>query len=61
MPFEKQLKAFRRVALKVGQKKTIRFILDDSAFTIIGRDYAKKVNYGKHFVFIGDQQAVFEL
>ena len=61
VPFEKQLKAFRRVALKVGQKKTIRFILDDSAFTIIGRDYAKKVNYGKHFVFIGDQQAVFEL
>lgn len=61
VPYEKQLKAFDRVFLKAGQKKTVKFNLDQSAFTIIGRDYKKKINYGRHFVLIGDKKAVIEL
>ncbi len=59
VPCVKALKAFRRVALKAGQKKTVKFVLDESAFTIIGRDYKKHVNKGKYIAFVDDKKVEF--
>lgn len=61
VPCVKALKAFKKVALKAGQKKTVKFTLDSSAFTIIGRDYKKKINYGEHFVMVDDLKVGFKI
>ena len=61
VPYVKTLKAFKKVALKAGQKKTVKFILDKSAFEIVDRDYKKKVNYGEYFVMIDDLKVKFKI
>lgn len=59
VPYEKELKAFRRVKLKAGESKNVCFTLDRSAFIVIDEQYRKKVEHGKHFVLVGDQKAEF--
>ena len=61
VPLEKELKGFRRVKLKAGQRKTVTFVLDEQAFTIIGRDFKKHLNFGKHFVFAGNLKREFTI
>lgn len=61
VPFVKELKAFKRIALKAGQKKTVTFKLDASAFTIIGKDMKKKIAYGKQYVLVGNQKVEFTI
>ena len=51
-PFVKQLKAFDKVLIKKGEKKTVEFLLDDEAFSYIDFDMKTAKNYGEHTISI---------
>lgn len=56
-PYEKLLKAFRRVKLKAGEKKTVKFVLDKSAFSYIDEDMKTNYAHGEYVLSAGDQRA----
>ena len=51
-PFIKQLKAFDKVLIKKGEKKTVEFLLGDDAFSYIDEDMKTAKNYGEHTISI---------
>ena len=53
-PMVKKLRAFKRVALKKGEKKTIEFFLTKEDFLYVGVDMKKQASTGRHIVRIGD-------
>ncbi|MFQ9738066.1 MAG: fibronectin type III-like domain-contianing protein [Christensenellaceae bacterium] len=54
MPYEKLLKAFKRVKLKAGQKRTICFTLDKSAFSYLDLDMKKAYASGEYVISTKD-------
>ncbi len=59
-PFIKRLRAFKKVNLPVGEKKTVEFTLTDKDFTYIDWDMKTAVNRGAHRILIGDLEAEFD-
>ena len=51
-PFVKQLKAFDKVLIKKGEKKTVEFLLGDEAFSYIDFDMKTAKNRGAHTIRI---------
>ena len=49
----KQLKQFQRIALKAGEQRAIRFILDQENLSIIDQNMKPKVEAGEFTVMIG--------
>ena len=56
-PMVKKLRAFKRVSLKKGEKKTVELFLNKEDFTYIGLDMEKQTSTGKHIVRVGDLSA----
>lgn len=61
VPYKSQLKAFKRVRIGAGKSKTVRFVLDESAFYYVNHDMQKKVAKGKYTVRVADQETTFEI
>ena len=57
----KQLKRFEKIFLKAGETKTVKFELDESDFSFIGRDNKRIVEAGEFIVTIGGLQKSFVL
>ena len=53
-PMVKRLRAFKRVALKKGEKKTVELFLTKEDFLYVGVDMKKQASTGRHIVRIGD-------
>lgn len=51
-PFVKKLRAFKKVNLKAGESKTVKFLLDENDFTYIDEDMKTVVNSGEHKIII---------
>jgi beta-glucosidase len=49
----KELKAFQRVQLEPGQKKTLRFVLAPDAFALFDRTLQKTIEPGEFRLFVG--------
>ncbi len=49
-PFIKQLKAFSKVLIKKGEKKTVEFLLTNEAFSYIDENYKTAKNKGMHTI-----------
>ena len=54
VPYEKLLKAFKRVNLKAGQKKTVKFVLDKSAFSYVDLDMKTAYANGEYVISTKD-------
>jgi len=50
------LKGFRRVSLKPGEKRVVRFTLDERAFSLVGNDGRRVVEPGRFTVAVGGKQ-----
>lgn len=59
-PFVKRLRAFKKVNLKKGEKKTVEFTLTDKDFTYIDWDMKTAVNRGAHKILVSDLEAEFD-
>ena len=59
-PFVKRLRAFRKVNLPVGEKKTVEFTLTEKDFTYIDWDMKTAVNRGAHRILIGNLECEFD-
>ena len=59
-PFVKRLRAFKKVELKKGEKKTVEFTLTDKDFTYIDWDMKTAVNRGAHRILISDLEVEFD-
>ena len=59
-PFVKRLRAFKKVNLKKGEKKTVEFTLTDKDFTYIDWDMKTAVNRGAHRILVSDLEAEFD-
>jgi beta-glucosidase len=49
----KELKAFQRVQLEPGQKRTLRFVLSPDAFALFDRKLQKTIEPGEFRLFVG--------
>lgn len=59
-PFVKKLRAFKKVNLKAGEKKTVKFTLTEEDFTYIDENMQTAVNHGKHKILIENLQCEIE-
>jgi beta-glucosidase len=50
------LKGFRRVSLRPGERRTVRFTLDERAFSLIGGDGRRIVEPGRFRIAVGGKQ-----
>ncbi|HSG01499.1 MAG TPA: glycoside hydrolase family 3 C-terminal domain-containing protein, partial [Vicinamibacterales bacterium] len=50
------LKGFRRVSLRPGEKRTVRFTLDERAFSLVGADGRRIVEPGRFRIAVGGKQ-----
>jgi beta-glucosidase len=50
------LKGFERVPLKPGEKRIVRFALDDRAFSLVGQDGRRVVEPGRFRIAVGGKQ-----
>jgi beta-glucosidase len=50
------LKGFRRVSLRPGERQTVRFTLDERAFSLIGADGRRIVEPGRFRIAVGGKQ-----
>jgi beta-glucosidase len=50
------LKGFQRVTLQPGEKRVVRFTLDERAFSLIGKDGQRVVEPGRFTVAVGGKQ-----
>jgi beta-glucosidase len=50
------LKGFQRVSLRPGEKRVVRFTLDDRALSLIGKDGQRVVEPGRFTVAVGGKQ-----
>ena len=60
-PVVKKLRAFTRIALRAGEKKTVRFRLGKADFSYVGLDMKKQVATGGYTVSIGNLEGTFEV
>ena len=60
-PVVKKLRAFTRIALRVGEKETVRFRLGKADFSYVGLDMKKQVATGGYTVRVGDLEGKFEV
>ena len=54
VPYEKLLKSFKRVFLKAGQTKAVKFILDKSAFSYVDVNMKKSYARGEYVISTKD-------
>ena len=59
-PFVKRLRAFKKVSLAKGEKKTVEFTLTEKDFTYIDFDMKTAVNRGAHRILIADKEVEFD-
>lgn len=59
-PFVKRLRAFKKVHLAKGEKKTVEFTLTDKDFTYIDFDMKTATNRGAHKILIGELEFEFD-
>jgi beta-glucosidase len=52
----RSLKGFRRVSLKPGERRVVRFTLDERAFSLVGEDGRRLVAPGRYTVAVGGKQ-----
>ncbi len=52
-PMVKKLRAFKRVPLKKGEKKTVELFLNKEDFLYVGVDMKKQASTGRHIVHVG--------
>ena len=50
------LKGFQRVSLKPGEKRVVRFTLDDRALSLVGPDGQRVVEPGRFTIAVGGKQ-----
>ena len=50
------LKGFQRVSLKPGEKRVVRFTLDERAFSLVGNDGRRIVEPGRFTIAVGGKQ-----
>ena len=50
------LKGFQRVSLKPGEKRVVRFSLDDRALSLVGKDGQRVVEPGRFTIAVGGKQ-----
>ncbi len=50
------LKGFQRVSLKPGEKRVVRFALDERAFSLVGQDGQRVVEPGRFSIAVGGKQ-----
>jgi beta-glucosidase len=50
------LKGFQRVSLKPGEKRVVRFTLDERAFSLVGQDGQRVVEPGRFTIAVGGKQ-----
>jgi beta-glucosidase len=50
------LKAFRRVSLRPGERRAVRFSLDERAFSLVGPDGRRVVEPGRFTIAVGGKQ-----
>jgi beta-glucosidase len=50
------LKGFQRVSLRAGEKRTVRFALDERAFSLVGSDGRRLVEPGRFTIAVGGKQ-----
>jgi len=50
------LKAFRRVSLRPGERRAVRFTLDERAFSLVGPDGRRVVEPGRFTIAVGGKQ-----
>ena len=55
VPFEKELKAFKRVFIKAGKSKTVTLHLDKEAFAVVGKNYQTEYPKVKFTLLVGDK------
>jgi beta-glucosidase len=51
-----QLEGFQRIALKPGETKTVKFVLEPRQFSIIGADDKRVIEPGDFSLFVGGSQ-----
>jgi len=59
-PFVKKLRAFDKVLLKCGEKKTVNFTLTEEDFTYIDFDMKTAVSHGKQKIMVEDMEVLIE-
>ena len=47
------LKGFQRVSLKAGEKRVVRFTLDERALSLVGPDGTRVVEPGRFTIAVG--------
>ena len=57
-PFIKKLRAFKKVNLKAGEKKTVEFVLSDKDFTYVDENMKTAVNHGEHKIIIENLECI---
>jgi beta-glucosidase len=50
------LKGFERVSLRPGEKRLVRFRLDERAFSLVGADGRRVVEPGRYVIAVGGKQ-----
>jgi len=50
------LKGFQRVSLEPGEKRAVRFTLDDRALSLVGKDGQRVVEPGRFTIAVGGKQ-----
>jgi beta-glucosidase len=50
------LKGFQRVSLRPGEKRVVRFTLDERAFSLVGSDGRRLVEPGRFTIAVGGKQ-----
>lgn len=59
-PFVKRLRAFEKVELKPGEKKTVCFMLSEKDFTYVDRNYKTVKLPGSYKILVDDLQCEIE-
>jgi beta-glucosidase len=54
------LKGFERVVLKPGERRAVRFSLDDRALSLVGKDGRRVVEPGRFTIAVGGKQPGLE-
>ena len=58
-PMVKKLRAYKRISLKAGKEKTVKFKLGKEDFSFVDVDMKRRVAHSEYTVLIADKQAKF--
>jgi beta-glucosidase len=59
VPYESQLKAFKRVRVAAGKSKIVRFELDETAFYYVNDEMKKQVAKGRYNIRVANKETEF--